>query len=302
MLSKIMENETVQAAFPLLGAAVGGMLVTAASERHEIPRARAALGVAAIGFLASTQLKGPLKGLLTGAAAGSICVAVMEKLYEERPRLLFGDKPVPQAVKPNPDGITRADLSAALSDFAEKTKAMFAEKEKEHLGTLTELKEHFDTVVKRMHGLEAQNQALVDRLRRADATIAQLRQELQRREQARNAAVASTAAAEIVPAADDTAPVGEENIADTDSAHTTAAAVEAPGGLIPEGVDPGQLEHAQKVFALLDERERAILSGFIANSSKSVVDEIQSRILAYQPEEVVTLLRESGLFASGVVA
>jgi hypothetical protein len=111
-------EESIEAAMPILGAAGGALLLEVLSQRVPMRKDALAAFGAGIAFVTATNLKGSARQLAMGAAAAGACFAVVETLRHRRPKAIYGEpKPVelPQR-QAAPAGVSREEFQRVIDD------------------------------------------------------------------------------------------------------------------------------------------------------------------------------------------
>jgi hypothetical protein len=289
MLSKINEHEIARTVAPLVGAAGGTLVITAAVERLGVPRARISLGGAALAVTLARNVDGAIKDALTGAAAAGVCLGILELLENHRPKFLYGDKPKEAtSTRPPADTISRADLAKALAELHEKLAAQAREREEAHL--------------KETQELHAIVRDLLARLTAANAEIERLHAAARRRSRDASARPHLRQPAPPVEIADAEVPM--QPVVESDATSATAASEEkqpvaATAEVAPaaDGIAPEDVERMQAVYALLDADERKSLSTLMASMPAEDAEQIRAGFARLDPAEAVAFLRRT-FFAS----
>jgi hypothetical protein len=115
-------EESIEAAMPIIGAAGGALLLEVLSQRVPMRKDALAAFGAGIAFVAATNLKGSARQLAMGAAAAGACFAIVETLRHRRPKAIYGEpKPVelPQR-QAAPDGVSREEFQKVVDDLTKQ--------------------------------------------------------------------------------------------------------------------------------------------------------------------------------------
>jgi hypothetical protein len=273
MLSKIKKNTTANAVAPLLGAAGGTLIMTAAVERFGIPRERITLGGAMLAVLAARNTDGAIRDALTGVAAAGASLAMQQLLERLRPKLIYGDKPKPTSAPP--DAISREDLAKALAELSVKHQAEAhareeaSRKEKEQVLALV--------------------RDLAARLAAANAEI----ERLYGGEHSRNASV------EAQPAATTQNPATEHERDAKDANAPSAVALEMPpldsfgemSAADEPSAPPKSLDRLLEIASYLAPHEREQLQSFVVSVPEDLFRQAQVHLLSLPIDDAVRELR-----------
>jgi hypothetical protein len=291
MLSKFNDNEIARTVAPLVGAAGGTLVITAAVERFGVRSERIALGGAALAVTLARNADGAIKDALTGAAAAGLCLGILELLEKHRPTFLYGDKPKQEPAPTNlTDAISRADLAKALAELHDKLAAQAREREEVHL--------------KETQELHAIVRDLLARLTAANAEIERLHAAARRR--SRDASTRPHLRQPDLPVeiAEKPAVARKQTIVESDATSATAAPEQeqplaAPADVAPaaDGIAAEDVTQMQAVYALLDADERKNLSMLMAGMPAEDAAQIRAGFAQLDPTEAVAFLRRT-FFAS----